>query len=42
MNFFLESSDEIIPDGQINANNNQIPKKIADPTDNLDALTSVM
>ena len=34
---FSGSSDEIILDGQISANNNQI-KKVADPTDNLDAV----
>ena len=34
---FGTSSDEIILDGQISANNNQI-KKVADPTDNLDAV----
>ena len=34
---FGKSSDEIILDGQISANNNQI-KKVADPTDNLDAV----
>jgi uncharacterized protein (TIGR02145 family) len=34
---FSESSDEIILNGQISANNNQI-KKVADPTDNLDAV----
>ena len=34
---FGTSSDEIILNGQISANNNQI-KKVADPTDNLDAV----
>ena len=34
---FGTSSDEIILDGQISANNNQI-KKVGDPTDNLDAV----
>lgn len=34
---FGSTSDEIILDGQISANNNQI-KKVADPTDNLDAV----
>ena len=34
---FASTSDEIILDGQISANNNQI-KKVADPTDNLDAV----
>ena len=34
---FGSSTDEIILDGQISANNNQI-KKVADPTDNLDAV----
>ena len=34
---FSGSSDEIILNGQISANNNQI-KKVADPTDNLDAV----
>ena len=34
---FGTSSDEIILDGQISANNNQI-KKVADPIDNLDAV----
>ena len=34
---FSGSSDEIILDGKISANNNQI-KKVADPTDNLDAV----
>jgi len=34
---FGTSSDEIILDGQISANNNQI-KKVADPKDNLDAV----
>lgn len=35
--FETGSSEEIILDGQISANNNQI-KKVADPTDNLDAV----
>ena len=35
--FFGSSSDEIVLNGQISANNNQI-KKVADPTDNLDAV----
>jgi uncharacterized protein (TIGR02145 family)/uncharacterized repeat protein (TIGR01451 family) len=34
---FGTSSDEIVLNGQISANNNQI-KKVADPTDNLDAV----
>ena len=34
---FASNNDEIILNGQISANNNQI-KKVADPTDNLDAV----